>query len=143
MPLYAISKDISAAIHNEYPMIDLVWSDSKHCFEYIEKFTMEAVKQTRSLGQYRNPDGTPKPVCTDRVMAFLHRSDTRKWPLHERVALMRKTREEEKKRREAKEFESVENRILDDYSRIAGIPTFFFGPSMKVARESNEFGIGK
>ena len=143
MPLYSVSQEVTRVIHNEYPMIDLIWSDSKNCFEYIEKFSHEAVMQIRCLGQYRNPDGSPNPVSPDRVMGFLHRSDTRRWPLPERVALMRKERDEEKKRRENKEFENAESRILDDFTRIAGIPTFFFGPSMKVARESKEFGVGK
>ena len=134
---------VAEVIHAQYPMIDLVWNQEKSALEFVEAYSEEAVIKKRSIGVYKNPDGSSVPVSPDRVMDFLHRADTRKWPVMDRVNLWRKERDAAREARIDKAVEEAGNRVLEDYSRIAGIPTFFFGPSMEVSREHHHPTIQK
>lgn len=132
---------VTRRIHGEYPMINLVWNNQKSVFEYVETYTSKATTMTRVLGEYRNPDGSPTPLNTDKIMDWLHRADTRRWPMMDRLAAMRRDREEYRRKREEAAFDQANAMIMEDYSRIAGIPTFFMGPSMTAPRETHHPAI--
>jgi hypothetical protein len=123
------------SIQRTYPMIKAVkWNGRKKCFEIFEEISKDARLQLRRVLDYQNPDGSPLPFIADRALDLLRRADTRLWPLEERMKLFDKEDEEDEKRRERRLKEEVGARIKEDYHYIAGIPTFFVGNNMPVAR---------
>lgn len=122
-------------IRRVYPMIaDVKWNPRKACFEMFEEVYQDTCRRLRRIMDYRNPDGSALPFIGDRALDQLRRADTRLWPLAERMKLYDKEEEEEDARIERQIRDEVGTRIKEDYRYIAGIPTFFFGPDMKVAR---------
>jgi len=122
-------------VRRRYPMIRAIkWNPRKQVFEVFEEVSKDACRRLRRVLDYRNDDGTALPIIGDRVVDLLKRADTRLWPLEDRMALFdRQDRQEEESKTRALR-DHVSTVIMEDYHYIAGIPTFFFGDGMEVAR---------
>jgi hypothetical protein len=120
-------------------MVTIRWSNEVGRFQIIEKYSSEAIVKERVLWDYANEDGSPAPLIGDRVINWLNQADTRKWPMHERLKALRQGRDAEAKAREDAAYNELETRMLEDYNHIAGIPTFFFGKNMPMARAAGKF----
>jgi hypothetical protein len=106
----------------------------EECFEIFEEISQDACLRLNRVLDYFNPDDSPVPFIADRALDLLRRADTRLWPLEDRMKLFDKEDEEDEKRLERELKEEVGTRIKEDYTYIAGIPTFFMGSGMKVGR---------
>lgn len=125
------NEDYEKRIQERYPTIHLRWNGQKHTVEVWEKHgDMRIGKGWRHLWTYRNDDGTTHPIIYDTLLNWLLKADTRHWPdrfnLFEEVVRQREKGEADAHR--ALENE-VHARVVDDYTRIAGIKTFFMDPS--------------
>ena len=126
--MLSVPSEISSRIRQTYPTIEIAWSNKKHCFEVMERYNRGAISSLRHIWDYENPDGSKAPIIGDRVMEFLQRADTRKWPLHERFKLYDKEWKQRVERTELEFSDEIQSKILEDYRYIAGIPTFFMNP---------------
>jgi hypothetical protein len=115
-------------VKGQYPTIDIWWNDQAKQFQIMENYNEGATTAQRMIAVYQNDDGTPAPIIGDRVMEFLQRADTRKWPLEERMKVYDRERKEKVERDEKEFSEYVQTTIKEDYNYIAGIPTFFMNP---------------
>jgi hypothetical protein len=110
------------------------WNARRHVFEVFEEVSQDACRRLRRVLDYRNEDGTALPIIADRAIQILQQADIRLWPLEDRMKLFdREDRDEEESRMRGLR-DHVRSVITDDYTRIAGIPTFFFGANMPVGR---------
>ncbi|MDD2998940.1 MAG: hypothetical protein PHV05_07735 [Candidatus Riflebacteria bacterium] len=122
-------------IQRIYPMIKAVkWNSKKCCFEIFEEISQNAMATLRRITDYQNYDGTPLPFIADTALDLLRRTDTRLWPLEDRMKLFDKEDEDFEKHQEKELKDYVGAVIHEDYNYIAGIPTFFMGPDMQVGR---------
>lgn len=131
---------INETIKRRYPNIRIDFDNRRKRFVVLETYNKGAVSETRRLWDYENPDGSVGPVSLHVIMEWLSLADTRNWPLEERMKLYDKEREKEKERA-AKEFsETVRTNIVEDYSYIANIPTFFMNPAYHFRAEGTPNG---
>ncbi len=122
-------------VRRRYPMIRAIkWNPRRDVFEIMEEASIDACRRLRRVCDYRNADGTALPIIADRALEILMRADTRLWPLADRMALFDREDKAEEETRLRGLRDHVNSVITDDYTRIAGIPTFFFGSNMPVAK---------
>lgn len=135
--MLSVPDSIRRRIRDEYPSIVVRWNSEKSRFEIFERYFEGVVQRLRHLWDYENLDGTALPLVGDRLTSWLHQADTRKWPLEDRMKLYDREDEEETESRKRALSNEVQSIIIDDYTRIAGIPTFFMNPAFK-ARAGRE-----
>ncbi|MFH0960440.1 MAG: hypothetical protein V1897_17250 [Pseudomonadota bacterium] len=114
-------------LNTRWPGLFLKWNPSGR-WEIWEKYSAGALKDTRKIMDYRNADGRFLPLSTDHLVDLINRSDTRKWPLPERVKIWAKKNQDEKDEVKRDARNDTMAQITDDYNYIAGIKTFFMDP---------------
>jgi hypothetical protein len=130
-------ENLEKQIQKRYPTIHLKWNDKRKLVELQEHHGGPIGNGWRFLWAYENPDGSRLPVIYDRVIEWLLKADTRNWHWQDkdlfREIMNGRAKAEEQSKKEMRD--AIEDRILEDYNYIAGIPTFFMDPtSMPEAR---------
>jgi hypothetical protein len=125
---------IRRSLKDRYPTLELRWNHRKECFELIEHAHRGAVGEERVLWDYSNYDGTAQPVVWDWLYRHICLSDTRKFPMMDRLQEMRAEKAMEERRKMDVARRRIGDMVTDDYHYFADIPTFFMGPSMQEAR---------
>lgn len=126
--MLSVPDAITKRVKRQYPTIIIQWNNNLNRFRIYEKYDAGLGARKRVIADYANEDGSPVPLIGDRVMEFLQRADTRKWPLEERMKIYDKERNDKVERDEKAFSDYVQTTIKEDYNYIAGIPTFFMNP---------------
>lgn len=119
---------IKELFRRRWPQLSLRWNKEANRFEIWEKYVRGASYDHRLIMPYENFDGSPLPVVADQVVDLVHRADTRKWPLHERLKIMRKQRDDDKNEMIKNFRDATMARITDDWNYINGTKTYFMDP---------------
>lgn len=117
-----------------FPQLEMRFNYRTNRFELIEHVTRGAVKDERLLWNYENPDGSHGPVSCDHLVNHITLSDTRKFPMKDRVEKMRIDKKKDEADFWRRFRDEVGSRAIENHKYVCGNPTFFFGKNMAVPR---------
>ena len=125
---------IKRSLKSAYPTLEVRWSYELNCYQLIEHCYHGAVKEVRYLWNYTNYDGAPVPLVWDWLYRHICLSDTRRFPMMDRVKKMRAEKAESERKAMSLGKEKIADTVKDDWAYFGGIPTFYMGSSMQEAR---------
>ena len=127
--MLSVPESVSRLVESHFPTVRIRWNDRGKHFEICEKRDDKYGKPIlRRIAIYSNPDGSPAPIIGDRVVTFLHRADTRKWPMMERAKLWDKEAADKKAAEDRAFGNVVQSKAIEDFNYINGSRTFFMNP---------------
>lgn len=117
-----------------FPQLEMRFNHRINRFELVEHVTRGAVKDERVIWEYENVDGSQGPVVLSHLIEHIHLSDTRKFPMKERLKQMREAKKKDEDSMWRRFRDEVGSRAIENFKHVSGTPTFFFGKNMEVPR---------
>lgn len=124
----SIPEAFEKRLREEYPRLSVRWNNKKRAFEVIERIQDNRFPPERLIWTYENADGTSLPFVGDHCIEFLHSIDTRKWPLKERVRLMREQNAKEREEIENGVLRKIHDHVSDNEIYFSSSERFFMDP---------------
>jgi len=126
--MFTIPRDFERRLKKEYPRLEVKWNPRVLAFEVIEDIRDRRLPPRRVIWQYENADGSRLPFIPDHCIEFLHSIDTRKWPLKERVKIMRQERDAEIAAQEKRRRDFIHDHVADNEIYFSSSERFFMDP---------------